>query len=458
VNQISLEKSIRNFRFRLTRSQLWKGELWSASEIRLRRAKFIRSVHAEYKEALEIIVEAQLEVEGELASASTQERGKLEHWKAILELCFNALVWIALKWERDHVKRLFTGPKYGTLKSRNAKSALHVVNRMNEVWSDFAIPLDFARFESAADILRVRFDPTKETVSQEFIEVKEGRVNSAILDTVRGGTQEDYLRFFDSYGKHGVKQIERYFRQAKKLKKALEMMTAKEGDSFDTTEGKLFIFEPKRPSIRYSDGMSRLLKYLRRRAFGTFIVDNCLLVGGFRVDKPESLSIGEFLFRHQAHHIFSPECAFCADANGRDWMGKFAAVNIFDGCAMFGSVPFDGLITRPVSDSDMLDLLFGRIRLMFYLDGDRFIELCKVLGLDAGYSTGKETNRLRSQGSKGLVEFGAQFIWMKKKDHELTAYVSEGMLHDMCLNWVHPYWWVSEHAAMSAMVSSRRHG
>lgn len=452
LNQKQLEKCIRNFRFRLTRSMFWKGESWSAFEIRLRREKFLRSLHAEYKKALSIIVEGQLAVEkAHASSSSAEEHARLDHWKAILEVCFNTLVWIILGWERDHVKRLFTGPKHGTLESRNAKSVLSVVEKMNQVPTDFAIPLDFARFESASDILRMRFDLENKEITHDFIEVKEGRVNSEIRDTIHSGTEQDYFRFFDAHGKHGINQMERCFRQAGKLKKALEMMNMKEGDTIDTPNGKLLIFEPKTASIRYYDGMNRLLKHLRRHSFGTFLVDNCLIVGGMRVSKSESLSIGNFLFRHQAHHLFSTKCSFCADPDGQGWIKEFAGINLFDGYAMLGSVPFEGLIAKPINDKDMLNLLFGRIRLVFHLNGDRYIALCKALGLEAGYSTEKEANRIRSRGSKGLIEFGNRFLWMKKKGQDMAAYVGEGMLHDICLNWVHPYWWASEHAAISSM-------
>ena len=158
--------------------------------------------------------------------------------------------------------------------------------------------------------------------------------------------------------------------------------------------------------------------------------------------EPKELEVADFLMRHSIHHFFSPECAMCTNQAG--WQRKLAELKIFDGLRMFGSVPFEGLISKPISDRDMLDILFGRIRFFYHLHGDGFIDLCREIGLNAGYSTQKEFNRWRSSGNHYVVGFNNRLLWTKNKESEATFYFTEGELHDMCLNWIHPYWWARQ--------------
>ena len=190
-------------------------------------------------------------------------------------------------------------------------------------------------------------------------------------------------------------------------------------------------------------GVNSLLKHLKTSVFGSFIVDGCLWVGAARISKPKHLEVADFYVRHSIHHIFNKECVMCAGKDG--WQQDFANLEIFDGLRMFGSVPFEGLINRKISSRNMLDILFGRIRFFYYLDGDRFIDLCHAVGIEAGYSSKKEFNRIKSSGDRHTIGFGRRLLWMRMKGDNVTPYISMGMLHDMCLNWVHPYWWVCQH-------------
>ena len=191
------------------------------------------------------------------------------------------------------------------------------------------------------------------------------------------------------------------------------------------------------------EGAKNLLKHLKTNAFGSFIVDGCLWVGAARIGEPKHLEVADFFVRHSIHHVFNKECAMCANREG--WQQDFINLKVFDGLRMFGSVPFEGLVNRPISDRDMMDILFGRIRFFYHLDGKCFIDLCHAVGLEAGYSSKKEFNRLRSSGNRHTIGFGRRLLWIRKKGDDATFYVSMGMLHDMCLNWIHPYWWVRQH-------------
>ena len=449
MDEAKLQGLIKKFRFHLTESLSRSGEFRSICEAKADREGLFRALHREYKIAQEIMIAAHLEIEADISSSTDEaEQIKKEHWKAIAELCFNTLVWICLRWQRDDIKRVFKGPKHGSSASRNAESVLKYVRKENERWNEFAVALDFCRFECIADVLQIHLTPDCTKSEMMLIEVKEGRVNEEIVEMIQVGSKEGYFAFFDKYGASGIKQIERIFRQQKKLDQRIEIMSSSPG-RFDTDEGKLIVNPESEPRLYYDETVKKLLKHLQSEPVGHFIVDGCLLVAGIKNDTQESLSFGDFLLRHSIHHAFSCECSFCMEKD--DWMSIFRDIKMLDGLAMFGSVAFSGLIAKAISETDLLDLLFGKIRMFYHLDGDRFIELCQGLGLDAGYLSVKESSRLRSGGFKQGILFQSRYLWTKRKRDGLVLYLADGMLHDMCLNWVHPYWWVKQYVDMPSI-------
>lgn len=443
MDQLTLERKIKRIRFHMARSLTRLPKFSSKEKIRKNKDAFFRRLHAEYKMAQELLIATYLEVERDIDEVSAPgEVQKKTYWKAVLELCFNTFVWIAEGWDRDRVKRVFKGPKHGSTKSRNVSSVLTTVRKLNNRWNDFALALDFASFECIADVLRVHISPNLKAIENHYIEVKEGRVNSEMIETIESRSDRRYLDFFQKYGDSGIKQMERYFRQAQTAAERMEIMRADQGGVFDTPEGKLFVQVPSIPRIYYVNGIKNLLKNLKTSAFGSFVVDGCLWVGAVRINDPVQLEVAEFFVRHSIHHAFNTHCTVCADQD--EWQQRLAEIKVFDGLRMFGSVLFEGLISKPVSDRDMIDILFGRIRFFYHLNGDRFLDLCHTVGIDGGYSSKKEFNRMRSAGNHQPIGFRGRLLWMKKKNDEATLFLSEGMLHDMCLNWVHPYWWVRQ--------------
>jgi hypothetical protein len=234
--------------------------------------------------------------------------------------------------------------------------------------------------------------------------------------------------------------MERYFRQTGTFFQRAAMMQADEGGAFETPDGTVLIQVASTRRMYYVRSIKNLLKHLKTGAFGCFVVDGCLWVGGARMGDPVAV---DFFVRHSIHHIFSDQCAICSERDG--WQHELASLKLFDGLRIFGSVPFEGFIAKPICDRDMLDMLFGRLQFFYHLDGDRFLNLCHAVGIDAGYSSEREFRRMRSSGDRESVGFRGRLLWMRKKGDDLTLFLSMGMLHDMCLNWVHPNWWVRQH-------------
>lgn len=113
------------------------------------------------------------------------------------------------------------------------------------------------------------------------------------------------------FGKAGIMQMERTFRQAKKLSQQLDIIRDLGSGSFETDEETFHVELAREPRQYYVDTIRGLLKSLGAHPFGYFIVDGCLLVAGMKANSPEDLSKGDFLLRHAVHHTFSRECALC---------------------------------------------------------------------------------------------------------------------------------------------------
>lgn len=314
VDQSTLERKIKKIRFHMARSLTRLPEFSSRKNIQKNKGRFLRRLHAEYKTAQELLISTYLEVEEDIAKAKDQsEVHTKEHWISVLELCFNTFVWIAERWERDRVKRVFKGPKHGSTKSRNVSSVLTVVRDMNKRSRDFAIALDFSSFECIADILRIRIDSKSNAAVSEYMEVKEGRVNDEMLETIKSKSTDRYLEFFQKYPDSGIKQMQRYFRQAGTCYDRLAMMRADQGGLFETPEGTLLIQVASTKRNYYLKSIKELLRHLKTEPFACFVVDGCLWVGAARMGDPVAI---DFVVRHSIHHIFSAECRMCHDSRG----------------------------------------------------------------------------------------------------------------------------------------------
>ena len=177
-------------------------------------------MHSVYKQASTLIINPILEIEELLIQLSIIKDSsqykkiiQLNYWKIILELSFNFFIWIAAMWDRSSVKKIFKGPKFGTLKEQNIDSLLNYMYKANQEPNDFIIPLDFCRYCCIGDLLEISLKEPELVLRLSVYECKSGKVNDEMLDIIRNQDQTQYFDFFDKYGSGGIKQIERYFRQ-----------------------------------------------------------------------------------------------------------------------------------------------------------------------------------------------------------------------------------------------------
>src|SRR5258706_9578653 len=400
MDQKTLERHITKYRYHLTRSLIRLPQFSSKQKIQKNLKAFLKRLHVEYKTAQQILISDYIEIENEMKTIDDEREINRRHlWIATIELSFNALVWVANRWDRDLVKRVFKGPKHGTLDSRNATSVVSALEFMNKRGNDFSIALDFCRVECIADILKIHIHPKHLTLETEVIEVKEGKVNAEMLVTIRTGSKKSYFDYFERYGEHGIKQMKRHFRQTQVASKSLEIMNSETGGRFETKDGPLFIHLANEPRVHYVSGIKNLLKHLKKNRWGSFLVDGCLWVCGARVENNRDISAADFFIRHPIHHVISNDCQVCANRDG--WMEALGRIKMLDGWKfLFAYVALEPFIQRPISDKEMLDILFGRVRFWFHLHADPFRRFCHDLGLEAGFLKKKEVNPERMRGPR----------------------------------------------------------
>ncbi len=407
---------------------------------------FIREVFKAHKGALSVLMNRILYLEHLIsranrsnASSQKTEKARLIYWKHLLEKSYDALVWMNVGIDRSNFKKVFKGEKHGGLVHQNIESVLRFVNEVNKNQDEIAIPLDFCFLSPICDALKVSFSEHDKARQVTFIEVKSGRVNEAMLDTIDSGATEGYLKFFDAYGKNGIKQMERHFRQADRFERGYKLIGADPGvyENPDKPQEKLLVLSSDVALGKFSDKISQLMEKASKREFAVDEVDDCLIVGAVNTENERVLKLGEFDVRLYVYHSFINPAALQGASHPEDLSQVLAAIKLTDWLEGLGSVVLSPVLLRKLPDEQLMDLLFGRIRLKFFFHAQSFVRLCNANDLDAKLINRKTFNRLRlSDSDKGLAQFDGKYIQFSTP--ESIQVMGEGTYHEIVFNWVYP--------------------
>lgn len=434
-------------RLLFTRSVTDVPKYSTLDKIRKDYSGFLREVFKAHKAALTILIDAIMHLENlftktnveNLAHAQKIESEKLEYWKLLLELSYNTLVWLNVGMDKCNVRRVFKGPKYGDLAQQNIESLLAYVSEVNKDPNEIAIPLDFCSFSPICDILKVSYSESDNTLRRLFIEAKSGKVNDEMLETISSGTMEAYFKFFDTYGKKGIKQMERFFRQQMILDKSQKLVDAKPAvyQNPVNPEEHLIISADEADVHHFSDKVAELLDKADRKKFAVDQIDNSLVIGAINTEDEKISMLGEYDVRLYIFQSFINPTTLDGAPYPSDLPQILSAIKLTDWREGFRSVALEPIIVRQIPDKSLIDLLVGRKMLKFFFSPQKFVDLCNDRGLEARFTTTKEANRMRSSGSiKGLVDFDGQFIKLFFASGTIT--LGDGILHDMLFNWVRP--------------------
>jgi hypothetical protein len=451
IDYKAIENSVQNDLFEcrrlFTRSVTDIPKYSTLQKIREYYPDFMRECFKAHKTALRILIDGILHLENLIKEINVESAPdfhntktiKLVYWKRLLELSYNAIVWLNVGIDRSNIRKVFKGSKYGDLAHQNIQSVLTYVNEADKDPNVIAIPLDFCSFSPICDVLKISYSENDNGLHIAFIEAKSGKVNDEMLETITSGTTDAYFRFFDTYGKNGIKQMERFFRQHIMFEKSRKLINVAPGiyENPANPEEDLLILANEAQMQDFSNKVVELLDKAERREFAVDQVDNCLILGAINAKDKDMLMVGEFDLRLYVYHAFINPSTLEGTPYPEDLRDILATIKLIDWREGFGSVILEPILLRDIPDQHLLDLLFGRKMLKLYFNPQRFVILCNDNGIKADLTSIKEANRLRTSGfAKGCVEFDGQFIRFSIGDFSGTF--GEGNFHDILFNWIHP--------------------
>ncbi len=439
INQNVLERDLLRFRYLITRGAAHRLGLRDLASIAQNREAFIAECHAIFKKAQKLLIADLLAIEQHVAALLKNRPqdgaaiNKYRHWHHVLELFYDSFIWIASGYDRASVTKVYKGPKYGDLANQNVESVLRAAEQYNEDPYKFAIPLDFSRFSCVCDIILLDMGRDKNKAS--FIEVKEGKVNAAFLDARQSNEERRWLEYFKQYGEKGIKQAERCFRQEKVLQEQTRTFRGAPGIYRENSTVRI-LWQPTVNYEYFTAQIEQLIGRARKGQYAVEIIDDCLAVAALDTSSHERFVRAEFDARLLVHEAFIE-----AGAADRLSTGKFVQelrnLQFTGWLEGLGSVFLVPPALRVLGSRSLLDLLFGRIRLMLYLDASRFLALCRAGGVEAGFVSQRRTNHLKSSGHfRDYPIFNGRALGYISGDYSML--MGSARIHEMVFNWARP--------------------
>ena len=408
---------------------------------------FIAELHRLHKKAAQILIETTIELEADLkrvneTDKNAREANKYRHWLASVASCCETFVEFAFR--SCDVHHLYKGPRFGSLDQQNVQSALKVTGEINLSPHLFAFPLDFTRFSCTGDVLCI--ERTAHGWRKAIVELKEGEVNDAIRDARKARVAGAWAKFFAIYGEKGVQQARRVFKQEKEFYKREARIQATRG-IYNDEDGRRVVLETEMAPDSFLRTVESVCSKARKGEYAIEVIDGCLMVAAGDATSMRRAMLAEVDARLFALNAFGapPDMAKESPEKIAQAMDKLTLVDWLDGLGAITLVP---LCLRPLSARTFLDLVFGRIRLLFFFYPPAFITLLQEAGIKAEFLSRKETNRLRT--TRGLRpsdlpplhEGRAMTFYIK----DTPIYVGSMRFHEMVFNWARPHSLVAQMA------------
>ncbi len=452
--QHQLEHHLIRCRYLLTQCVTEKSEYNNRSKIQKNVFSFMRECFIANKEAQEILTadmmaleDAIVALEPDISDISKKEQRKYIYWLRVFELFFDTFVWLFSGLDRSSVTKVYKGPKHGKLRDRNVKSVLRLAQQFNAETSVFAIPLDFSRFECICDLLKM--DITSDKFTPGFYEVKEGRVNEAIMDTIQSKQKGEYYKLFDTFGMAGIKQMERIFKQRKVMDAQLKVFQVKPG-IYEEEGVSRHIIEPKTIEEHYTEGVEELIRRDMDNQYAVNTFDGFLMVAGLNTSNQDRYIRDDFLSRMFVQDLFiNPGGS--DPVNPEQYISELKKIKLIDWRTGRGSIYLRPPVLSKLSAKSLMDLLFGRVILVHYFDYPSFVRLCRDFGVKAGFLSKKWTNRLKGSGqARGYPQYKNRLIGYMAGS--IPMVMGDNWIHEMVYNWLRPVSVVLHLAEMEARM------
>jgi hypothetical protein len=238
-----------------------------------------------------------------------------------------------------------------------------------------------------------------------FAEVKEGKVNDALisaLDGSRDGNVEPLVDFLRTYGASGEAQAKRFFRQQEVTGGVLKIL--KDDRGVDPFSGQnVILLDGGVPEERFDDELQAVIDAARSKGVASAVVDDCLTI---RVAFPSTDSVA------RSGEVQESEILRATDITDEPKLDE--AGNRITRGDLSDALHFP--IARPsyllsLKATDILELLLGDLfhRVHFELDWNAFERLVASAGGAIRWSSVREGRRERSKRPAGrLLTVGDQ--------------------------------------------------
>ncbi|MFW2600340.1 hypothetical protein [Aliarcobacter butzleri] len=392
---------------------------WTPEEIN----KFTEYVHIGFKKGQELVLDEMLKYENNLfelnktLKLSRKEKNKdleketqntislIDYKISILRIFIDFIAWQFLGQQYYKVRRFYDmNKKYNsrpTLSKSNIESVKSVVDYYHSLNPlNFALISDLTTFIDIGDILLM------DNYQVIPIEVKEGQKNKEVFEFLFEQKIPSNPEIIDD---KFIKQMERVLNQAERGKLLTDVLQNEKGlDPFTKLEtnvnDKAFEIET------YILEFKKMIDGLKDKNYSYNIIEDVISLGIYQKD---FIMAGNTLIPFLNKQMF-----------GKD----YPVINF--------RYKFQIPVTEPIfylglSKETIFDIFFGRINIIISINLDKFIELCNLNGLDAGYLSKKETMKRKQNGEIELFEFERQNI-------KINGSLIDGLISRMIFDFVKP--------------------
>jgi hypothetical protein len=353
------------------------------------RDDFIKKTHESYKKLHEIAIGAIIDFDSRIKKAKDNKFSKDTtedlYFNRLIWRRFNdSLAWLILHFQRHILKRLCFYKERGFLIYQNPISIFKTLTEINGDPYSLAILNDATTCIDIGDILHTNL----KTGKIESIELKEGKVNSTLIDSL--DCDRALYFFIQKYGEKGKEQLSRFIKQEKRRLNAAKVIRDDKGIDHVTGES-IFLVEPKTQDAIYDQELSEIIKNARKEGEAIGLIDGCLWI---YVISNKSLSNDEII-KNFSHAVFKQ------DSKIKDWLVEnvdknylYPVDSIMSGFHYPVSVP---LFLRNIADEYIVDLIFGDLRILFFLNWIKFADLIKNAGGEFSWSSKKRGRQEKSK-------------------------------------------------------------
>ena len=388
-----------------------------------RRNKFTEYVHIGFIKGQELVLDNIIKYESNLSELNSnlklcrreknkdlektiQETISLINYKiSILRIFMDFIAWQFLGQQYYKVRRFYDmSKKYNsrpTLSMSNIESVKSAVDYYHSLSPlNFALISDLTSFIDIGDILLM---DNSQVIP---IEVKEGQKNKEIFDFLFKQKIPSNLEIIDD---KFIKQSKRVLNQVKRGELLFNVLKDEKGiDPF--TELKTEVNSEAFELESYTLEFEKMISNLKDKNYSYNIIEDVISIG---IYQKNFIMAGKTLIPFLNKEMF-----------GKDYP-------VFNFRHKIQIPVTEPIFYLGLSKETIFDILFGRINIVISINIDKFIELCNLNGLDAGYLSKKETMKRKQNGEMSMFEF-------EKQNIQVNGALIDGLIYRMIFDFVKP--------------------